>query len=179
MRSFYFTYLLIFLLLPPASVCWANDHLPDEKRDIFNKTGLPLPRFVSIEDSKAYVRAGPGEKYPIKWIIERQGLPVEITLEFENWRKIKDIDGQEGWIYHGLLSGKRTGLVKSKKPAPVYQEPYDNINEDSRLAMKLEPMVLLQIQECQGNWCNVESSGFSGWLQRKYIWGVYESENFD
>ena len=41
-------------------------------------------------------------------------LPVEITAKFENWRRIRDSDGTEGWVYHSLLSGKRTGMVIAK-----------------------------------------------------------------
>ncbi len=42
------------------------------------------------------------------WVYTRAGLPVEITAEFENWRRIRDSEGAEGWVYHSLLSGRRT-----------------------------------------------------------------------
>jgi SH3-like domain-containing protein len=175
MRSLSFTYIIIFLLFAPAvgSAGEAN------KMEVFHTSGLPLPRFVSLKDEKTHVRAGPGEKYPIQWVIERKSLPVEIVLEFENWRKIKDIEGQEGWVFQGLLSGERTGLIQAKDKVPVYKKPYDKIDKNSILSIYLEPSVLVRIEECEGGWCEIESSGFSGWLQRKYIWGVYESENFD
>ncbi len=175
MRSCYFTYILIFLLALPVTAQAADA----DKMEAFHTSGLPLPRFVSVGSEKTHVRAGPGEKYPIKWVIERKALPVEIVLEFENWRKIRDFDGQEGWVFHSLLSGERTGFIKVKDRAPVYQKPYDKIDENSVLSIYLEPSVLIEIKECNGMWCAIESSGFTGWLQRKYIWGVYESENFD
>ena len=174
MRPTYFTYILIFLLSLPSIVCAAEN----SKMEAFHTSGLPLPRFVSVEDKKTNVRAGPGEKYPILWVIERKNLPLEVILEFENWRKIKDIEGQEGWIFQGLLSGKRTGLVKAKEKAPVYERPYEKIDENSILSMYLEPLVVVKLEACDGAWCKISSAGFSGWLQRKYIWGVYESENF-
>ena len=174
MRPIYFTYFLFFLLFS------AQVHAAEADRmEVFHTSGLPLPRFVTVEDEKTHVRAGPGEKYPIQWVIERKGLPVEIILEFENWRKIKDFDGQEGWVFHSLLSGERTGIVKAKAPVSVFQAPFDDVNNKGALAMKLEPMVLLEIHGCDGAWCEISSSGFSGWLQRKHIWGVYESENFN
>jgi SH3-like domain-containing protein len=178
MRSFYFTYILFFFLLLPAAV-WAGDGHAQKTPDVFHTSGLPLPRFVSVEDDKAFVRAGPGEKYPIQWVIERKGLPVEIILEFENWRKIRDFDGQEGWMFQSLLSGERTGIVKSRSAVPVYQNPYKAIDKDSVLVMKLEPMVQVSLRACEDVWCKIESSGFSGWLQRNFIWGVYANENFD
>ena len=57
---------------------------------------------------------GPAKTYEIKWLYQRAGLPVEITAEFENWRRIRDSDGTEGWVYHSLLSGRRTGMVTAK-----------------------------------------------------------------
>ena len=77
-------------------------------------SGLPVPRFVSLKADKVNMHVGPAKTYEIKWLYQRQGLPVEITAEFENWRRIRDADGTEGWVYHSLLSGKRTGMVTAK-----------------------------------------------------------------
>src|SRR5688572_3042889 len=74
-------------------------------------TGLPLPRFVSLKSNNVNVRRGPGQDYDVVFTYVREGLPVEITDEFENWRKIRDSDGSEGWVFHSLLAGKRTAIV--------------------------------------------------------------------
>src|SRR6478672_13751597 len=79
-------------------------------------SGLPVPRFVSLKADKVNMHIGPAKTYEVKWVYQRAGLPVEITAEFENWRRIRDADGTEGWIYHSLLSGKRTGMVITKQP---------------------------------------------------------------
>src|SRR5512147_2561435 len=72
---------------------------------------LPLPRFASLDSSEANLRAGPGKDYPILWVYQRKGLPVEIIQEFDTWRRIRDRDGTVGWVQQNLLSGKRTGLI--------------------------------------------------------------------
>ena len=36
---------------------------------------------------------------------------MEIIQEFDNWRKVRDPEGNEGWILHSLLSGERTVIV--------------------------------------------------------------------
>ena len=33
------------------------------------------PYFASIKSDKIYMRLGPGEEYPIKWVYHRKGLP--------------------------------------------------------------------------------------------------------
>ena len=74
-------------------------------------SGLAVPRFVSLKSDKVNVREGPTKDHDVAWIYTRAGLPVEITAEFENWRRIRDWEGAEGWVYHSLLSGRRTGLI--------------------------------------------------------------------
>src|SRR5262249_54305526 len=86
---------------------------------------LAVPRFVSLKSDKVNVRSGPTKDHDVTWIYTRAGLPVEITAEFENWRRIRDWEGAEGWVYHSLLSGRRTGLVQPSAKAtdeyiPIY-----------------------------------------------------------
>ena len=76
-------------------------------------TGLPVPRFVSLEADRVYLRYGPGREYPVSWVLARKGLPVEIIAEFDTWRKVKLHDGDEGWIYASLLSSRRTAMIKN------------------------------------------------------------------
>ena len=77
-------------------------------------SGLPAPRFVSLKTDRVNVRGGPDKDHDVAWIYTRVGWPVEITAEFENWRRIRDFDGTEGWVYHSLLSGKRMAAVQLK-----------------------------------------------------------------
>ena len=85
-----------------------------------------MPRFVSLKADKVNMHIGPAKHYEVKWLYQRAGLPVEITAEFENWRRIRDSDGTEGWVYHSLLSGRRTGVVTAKSKdelIPLYDKP--------------------------------------------------------
>jgi SH3-like domain-containing protein len=143
--------------------------------DAFRATNYPIPRFVSLRPEEVFVRTGPGTKYPVEWIYRRSGLPVEITLEFENWRKIKDFEGAEGWVHHSMLSGRRAGHVQAQEPVPLYR---DNDAEKGKLAM-VEPGSILVLEECGPVFCKIKAQGFEGWIERKFVWGIYEGENFD
>ena len=86
-------------------------------------SGLPVPRYVSLKSDHVNVRAGPTKDNDVAWVYTRSGLPVEITAEFENWRRIRDSEGAEGWVYHSLLSGRRTAVITMKSKdelAPLY-----------------------------------------------------------
>jgi SH3-like domain-containing protein len=166
-----FTALGLFFSFPSG----AAEDIPSA----FRSTGYPIPRFVSLSKDEAFVRAGPAQHYPVKWTYRRAGLPLEIILEFENWRKVRDIDGQEGWVFYSLLSGNRTGIVKDAELAPLFKKP----KPDSGLAAQLQKGVIVRLDECEPGWCKAEiktqNESLSGWLERKYIWGIYENENFD
>ena len=85
-------------------------------------SGLPIPRFATLKSDEVNVRTGPGSRYPIDWVFKRKGMPVEIVAEFENFRKIRDWQGASGWVYQGLLTGKRSFIIPSKV-ANLYKTP--------------------------------------------------------
>lgn len=142
--------------------------------DAFRSTAYPIPRFVSLRTNEIYVRTGPGTQYPVQWIYKKAGLPVEITLEFENWRKLRDFEGAEGWVHHSMLSGQRMGQIQAKEPVPVYRSR----GTQTKLAMA-EPGVIVTLEECGAEQCEIKVQGLQAWIDRNYIWGIYENENFD
>ena len=57
-------------------------------------SGLPVPRYVSLKSDHVNVRAGPTKDNDVAWVYTRAGLPVEITAEFENWRRVRGFRGR-------------------------------------------------------------------------------------
>ncbi len=119
------------------------------------------------------MRAGPGTRYPIRWVYHRISMPVEIVDEYGNWRQIRDIDGAVGWIHHSLLSGRRTALVHDQ--AHMLRR---NPDRASPPVLKAKPMVIGNLIRCSREWCYLSISGYKGWMQKTSLWGVYEDEVF-
>lgn len=165
----FFLFFATLLMAFPQSVS------AQESNSAFSVTGFPIPRFVSLSSDKIYMRSGPGTKYPVLWEYNRKGLPVEVVMEFDVWRKIRDQDGDQGWVHKSLISGKRTAIAKSDDLIELKRKA-DN---DARLMAYLEPGAILDIQECEKSWCYVSAQGYSGWVERNYLWGIYESEIID
>ena len=141
-------------------------------------SGLPIPRYVSLKTDHVNVRAGPTKDNDVAWVYTRTGLPVEITAEFENWRRVRDSEGYEGWVYHSLLSGRRTAVVTMKSKdelAPIY----DNADPHSGIAAKLQAGVVTQVKRCAAGWCHVNGNGFDGWIEQQRLWGVYADEKVE
>jgi SH3-like domain-containing protein len=142
-------------------------------------SGLPLPRFVSLKSDHVNVRGGPNKDHDVAWVFTRPGLPVEITAEFENWRKIRDRDGSEGWVYHSLLSGRRTAYVAKTKAQDGLVPLYESADPKSALRATLEPGVLGNVKRCSGQWCRLTGEGFDGWIEQDRLWGVYPNEKIE
>jgi len=143
-------------------------------------SGLPVPRFVSLKPGKVNVRAGPTKDNDVTWVYTRAGLPVEVTAEYENWRRVRDWEGAEGWVYHSLLSGRRTGIViaqASAKDAPL--PLHADADGRSRVVARLQPGVLGTVKRCTGAWCRVAGDGYDGWIVQDRLWGVYPNEKIE
>jgi SH3-like domain-containing protein len=140
-------------------------------------SGLPLPRYVSLKSDRVNLREGPSKEHRTSWVFQRAGLPVEITAEFETWRRVRDADGTEGWVLHSLLSGRRTVLVSpwSKNKSETFSLR-DTANEGGVVVATLEPGVIANVQSCQNAWCRVTVSKMSGYIRQDRLWGVYPNE---
>lgn len=140
-------------------------------------SGLPLPRFVSLKSAKVNLRVGPGLNYRVDWMYLKSGLPMEIIQEFDNWRKVRDADGTEGWVNQSLLSGKRTAIVtpwqRGKEARLALRR---EARDDSALVAEVEAGVVGTIRQCNGQWCEMEFAGRRGWMSQSQIWGAYPDE---
>jgi SH3-like domain-containing protein len=141
-------------------------------------TKLPLPRFASLKTDRVNLREGPSKDHATKWVYERAGLPVEITAEFEIWRKVRDSEGVEGWVLHSLLSGRRTALVTPSKKGEN-SKLYTRASASGDLAATLQSGVIVNIRRCDGAWCLVDGDGFKGYIEQEKLWGVYPDEKIE
>ncbi|WP_061937485.1 SH3 domain-containing protein [Aureimonas sp. AU22] len=159
---------------PPAATA------AEEGVDAEMQRKLPLPRFVSLKSARVNLRVGPGKDYAVSWLYLKPGLPVEVIQEYDLWRRIRDSEGTEGWVYHSLLSGERTALaapwLKGKTLATITM--HRSAATDGPIVAEMEPGVLTKVRECSFGWCQVEAAGRRGFVTQKEIWGVYPDERF-
>ncbi|MEE2773791.1 MAG: SH3 domain-containing protein [Pseudomonadota bacterium] len=134
-------------------------------------TGLPIPRFVSTKSDRINVRIGPGREYSINWVYRRKGLPLKVTAEYGNWRKVEDFEGEGGWVHSRLISGNRFIIFLSeasnlKRKANV---------KSPNLAV-IERGVVAKLLNESPNWCKVSVDGYKGWVQKNRVWGLEEKD---
>jgi SH3-like domain-containing protein len=166
------------LAVPQPSAAQSVANISPSAGPLGTATGLPIPRYVSLKSDRVNLREGPSKEHRTSWVFQRAGLPVEITAEFETWRKIRDSEGAEGWVLHSLLSGRRTALVFPSRKAEAV-ELFGKPGGRSDPVARLQAGVVGSVRSCDGAWCRVSGEGFDGYLAQQNLWGVYPGEKFD
>jgi SH3-like domain-containing protein len=143
--------------------------------------GLKVLRYVSLKSDRVFLRQGPGTDYPIAWVFQRAGLPVEVLREFEVWRQVRDASGTVGWVHSSLLSSRRTALilpweVKDGKANAPLATLRDDDHERARAVAQVEAGVLVSIISCANRWCRVSIGDHRGYIEQTKLWGTYPSE---
>ena len=156
-------FLILVLALSLAAPIWAQE--------MGKITGLPIPRFVSLKSNSTNARRGPSLSHRVDWEFLRKGLPVRVTAEYENWRRVEDSEGAGGWVHYTLLSGSRTVLVTADE-ATLYR----NANAASAKVAVAEAGVIGFVDSCSIGWCEIEIGSYDGWTEAGNLWGVYSTE---
>ncbi len=136
-------------------------------------TKLPVPRFVSLRSDEVNFRAGPGFQYPVTWVYQRDGLPVEIVGEFDVWRQVVAPDGGTGWVHEATVRARRTFYVTATQ-AVLHESP----DAQSAPAAYLDQGVTGVVLSCSPDvdFCKVAAGHETGYLARADFWGVFTGE---
>ena len=138
------------------------------------ETGEPIPRYESLRYDTVRMRRGPGRTWPIAWVFKREGMPVKVFKEFEDWRHVRDPYGDFGWIKRTQLSSARHGLVMAER-APLRREA----DGEAKVVAVAAKGVVLRLDECGPDWCLGRAKGYSGWVRKEALFGVDPEETFE
>jgi SH3-like domain-containing protein len=124
-----------------------------------------FPQPASLKRNEVNVRAGPGTRYPILWVFQRQGWPVQLLAKYDNWYKIRDIEGEEGWAYTGMISEVQTAVVSAGPPVVLYKDE----DEETRPIYRLGPGVVVELAGCGEQKCEASIRGSRGWVVKNRL----------
>lgn len=132
---------------------------------LFNTTAN-AQNMVSVKGSTLNMREGPGTQTPVLWELKR-GYPLQITQRKGSWVRVRDFEGDTGWVARSLTGNTPHHVVKSKV-ANMRSGP----GTQHRIVGKVEYGELLRTREKRADWVRVErSEGVSGWIARQLLWG--------
>ncbi|MCG7349639.1 SH3 domain-containing protein [Sphingomonas sp. ACRSK] len=130
------------------------------------------PYYASIAAGEARMRTGPGKNYPVSWTFRRADLPIKVVDIYQDWRKVEDPDGTQGWMQVGLLSDQRTGYVNGGL-VELRSAPNGSAHVDWRAA----PGVVGRLSRCSAGWCYFDVKGRGGYVEQSRLWGVDPGED--
>ena len=135
---------------------------------------MKLPAFLALKFDETNLRRGPGTRYPIDWVYNRRGLPMQVVQTYDIWRKVQDPDGVSGWVLSVQLTDRRSLMVKNTD-ATLRADS----NEKANPVALLKPGVIVRLRRCEKDaaWCQVEVSGFKGYVRRDQVWGLLPDED--
>jgi len=121
--------------------------------------------FLSLKKSKVFVRYGPSFESDIKYVYRKINLPIKQIDKKENFRRIIDFKKNSGWIHVSQL--KKNNSVIAIKDKILFKEP----TTFAKPIALIKKGRLLILEKCQMNWCKIYTDKFTGWIDKKNIWG--------
>ena len=187
-RLFKFMLLVALMAIPAQAMAQTTGSI-----NVGKYSNLPLPRFVSLKAERVNMRVGPSTTYAVAWRYEKAGMPLEIIQEFDNWRRVRDVSGDTGWIHKSLLTGRRAGIATPWRTGVTASQNgsardgvglYDQPARAAAQVALLKPGVIGRLPSCDGIWCQMEvtaSDGktIKGYVSQTDLWGAYPDEQFD
>ena len=122
-------------------------------------------KFWSLKNDKVNVRYSHGKEHAIKYIYRKVNLPIKQIDKKDNWRRIVDLKNNSGWIHDSQLKPSNSIIILTDKI--LFNKP-SNFSEP---LAKLEEGRLLIIKKCEGDWCNITTNDYNGWVKIKNVWG--------
>ena len=86
------------------------------------------------------------------------------------------MDGSISWVHSSLLSGQRMGLIHNIDGEMETAPAYKKADSQSRRVLALENAALGEIKKCDMRYCQLDFKAYRGWVEKKYIWGIYPDE---
>ena len=113
-----------------------------------------------------YLRWNASFDAPIKFIYQKKNLPILIIDKYDVWKKVRDIEGTEGWIHTSMISNKKTFINNKEQNLLKYKDNSKILNAIVKKG------VVGKIINCNEIFCKVKIKPYRGWIEKKYLWGI-------
>ncbi|MCK7497532.1 MAG: SH3 domain-containing protein [Comamonadaceae bacterium] len=115
----------------------------------------------------ANMRAGAGTGHGVLWRLDA-GYPLSVTSRRGNWLKVKDFEGDTGWVYRPL-TGKQPHHIVKVETANIRSAPSMRARRVGQAAYG----EVLRTVKSRSGWVQVRhpENGLTGWVSRRLLWG--------
>ena len=96
------------------------------------------------------------------------------SLSQSGWRRVRDMDGEVGWMHMALLTRDRTAVVTTGPGAEVHARD----DTTSQVVAQAQAGAIGRLLGCSMLACEIEFAGAEGWIARARLWGIHGGEEY-
>ncbi len=128
----------------------------------------PAAEFRSLGDKPAILYDAPSTKADRLFVASRY-YPFEVMVKLDQWTKVRDTNGEVGWVENRALGDRQTVMV-TVPLADVRAGP----NANATLVFEAYKQVLLEVLEPPADgWVKVRHrDGQQGYIRLAHVWGA-------
>lgn len=128
--------------------------------------GAVQAKMVSVNRPMVNMRSGPGLNSSVAWQLDR-GYPLQVIGTRGRWYRVRDFEGDVGWVYAPLTSLQPHVVVKKAK-VNIRSGPGTRY----RVVAKANKGVVFRTVKSIKGWIKVRHhDGVTGWVARHLVWG--------
>lgn len=122
---------------------------------------------VSVDRPTINMRAGAGTQQPVEWSLAK-GYPLEVLGRKSGWLRVRDFEGDTGWVL-GRLTGRKPHMVVKVPVANLRSAP----GTSHPVLDRAEYGEVLRTLDRREGWVRVRrvDGGPTGWVARRLLWG--------
>ena len=120
---------------------------------------------LCVRVSRANLRAGPGTDNKKTWEVY-QFMPFTQIDKKGDWYKVRDVDGDEHWIFKNLVDSKLQCVTIKAERANVRKGPGTNYE----MWFTVEKYTSFKKIGAEGKWVKVEYEGEVMWIFNTLTW---------
>lgn len=134
----------------------------------FAACGAARAEFRSVGERAAILYDAPSARADRLFVASRF-YPFEVLVKLDQWTKVRDVNGEVGWIENRALGDRRT-VVVTVPLADVRAAP----SADAPLVFEAYKQVVLDVLDPPaGDWVHVRHrDGQEGYVRVAHVWGA-------
>jgi Uncharacterized protein conserved in bacteria len=127
-------------------------------------TSAGAAEYVSVMKDGVNLRSAPGTNAEVLFQLPL-GYPLEILSKEGSWLKVRDYEGDKGYILDSLV-GKSSSVIVKVKECKILSGP----GAKEKVVGSGARDVILQKVEQKGDWIKVTHPSLTGWVHKQSVW---------
>jgi SH3-like domain-containing protein len=120
---------------------------------------------MAVKSELANVRSEPNAKGEQLWQVEKYH-PLMVLEIKDDWCRVKDFEGDTGWVHISLLDKTPTVIVRVNR-CNLRSGP----GTEQAIAFTVDKGIPFKVLQKKGDWLEVQhADGDRGWLLKNLVW---------